>query len=277
MTLHSRIAAISDRLTASDRRLLEVLLSHPTEAAFITATQVAERAGVHQTTATKLAQKLGYSGYPDLRRSLQGDLFEGGSPGERVRRRLDHTGDAGILDALVDDELAALRDLPRQVPQDVLDAAAAILVAARHRYVFARGNSTVLGDLLVRRLRRFGMPSQHLSTSGRDLAEQLVSLGPDDVVVAFAFLRPPPHLDDLLAHARECGARVVLITDTLSMPGGTDNLTISAARGTGREFQSLTVPMAIANALVLTVARTDPAGTGAALSNLEKLLDRFNS
>src|SRR3546814_11075156 len=58
-------------LTNSDRRIIEILLAQQSEAAFLSAAQLAERAQVHETTATRLAQKLGFAGYPELRAHLQ--------------------------------------------------------------------------------------------------------------------------------------------------------------------------------------------------------------
>lgn len=276
VSLTDRVSAAAQRLTATDRQLLEVLLSHPQEAAYLAAAEVADRAGVHQASATKLAQKLGYTGYPDLRRDLREDVLPGGSPADRVQRRLEHMGAGSVLGALVAAETSALADLPRQVPEAELADAASRLLRARRRCVFAHGNASVLSDLLARRLARFGLPTQVLPASGRDLAEQLVALGPDDVVVVFAFLRLPPHLRTLLDHARSTGAGVVLVTDTLGGElGGDVDVLLSGARGSGREFQSLTVPMAITNALVLEIARLAPDQTRHALSDLEKLLAAF--
>jgi DNA-binding MurR/RpiR family transcriptional regulator len=277
MKLQERIAASAERLTSTDRRLLEVLLSHPTEASFLPAGEVAQRAGVHQASATKLAQRLGYRGYPDLRRSLQTELLDGASAAERVQRRLEQVADGDLVEALVRDETAALREVPRQVAQQDLDRAAELLLGARQRFVFGRGNASVLVDLLVRRLRRSGLGATALPDSGRDLAEHLVTLGAEDVLVAFAFLHPPRYLAALIQQVTAVGARLVLVTDTLAGAAeGAGGVTLSAARGSGREFQSLTVPMAVTNALVLTVARVAPERTGRSLERLDELLHHFD-
>lgn len=274
MTLRERIAEHGDRLTRADRQLLDVVLSHPTEAAFLGGGEVAARAGVHQATATKLAQKLGYDGYPGMRAALQHELLQGTTPAERVRRRLEHAGEDGVIAGLAADEAAALGDLPRHVTQEQLDAAAELLLEASHTHLFAAGNAAVLVDLLHRRLRRYGLRSTPLPAAGRDLAEQLVGLGSGEVVVAFAFRRIPRHLPILLAHAREAGAATLLVTDTLAdLVAPKPDVVLAAPRGSGREFQSLTVPMAVTNALVLTLARLAPDRTLAALETLRGLLD----
>jgi len=152
-----------------------------------------------------------------------------------------------------------------------------LLLDAPHRYLFAQGNATVLAELMARRLSRFGLPATTLASSGRDLAEQMVSMGPGDVLVAFAFLRTPHHLPEVVAHCADIGARFVLVTDTLGAElGAGADVVLSGARGSGREFQSLTVPMAVTNALILTMARSAPELTGTALARLEKLLVRFD-
>ena len=278
MPLRDRIDEHRGRLSPADRSVVDVLLSHPTEAAFLPAEQVAERAGVHVAAATRLAKKLGYTGYPQLRSALQSELLDGVDAAARVRRRLDRSPDEDLVSVLVDDETAALRGVPRAVAQEDLDAVAARVLAARRVLVYARGNATVLSALFARRLRRFGLPAVDLPGSDRDLAEELVSLHRDDLVVALAFRRPPRTLGPLLATAHEVGTPVVLVTDVLGDDhGGATTTLLAAPRGNGREFQSLTVPMAVVNALVLTIARAAAGRTTTALERLEELLERFDT
>lgn len=275
MSLIALVEEHRERLTPADRRVLEVLLSHPTEAAFLRADEVAERAGVHQAAATRLAQRLGLEGYPELRSTLQSELLGGLGPGERVRRRLEHAEGGELLAALVADEVASLTELPRHVGQQQLDEVAALLLRARRVFVYGHGNATVLVELVDRRLRRFGIDVVPMSSAGRDIAEQLLALRADDLVLAFAFLRAPTALAPLLAVAQESGAASVVVTDTLGSLDPAPTVLLAAPRGSGREFQSLTVPMAIANALVLSVARAAPDRSLSSLDRLGPLLQRF--
>lgn len=278
MEFRERLDGHRGRLTPADRSVLDVLLSHPTEAAFLPADQVARRAGVHMAAATRLAKKLGYPGYPQLRSALQAELLDGVGAADRVRHRLAHASGGALLAGLVDDEVAALRELVRAVPQDRLDALADRILTARRVLVYARGNATVLGAMLHRRLRRFGIVAATLPGSDRDLAEELVGLHGDDLVVALAFRRPPRTLAPLLATAAETGTPVAVLTDVLAATlQPRPEIVLAAPRGNGREFQSLTVPMAVVNALVLSVARAASGRTMTALERLEELLARFDT
>ena len=277
MTLRSAIQEHPGRLSAGDQRLISELLRNPAEAAFLSAADLATRGGVHQAAATRLAKKLGYRGYPHLRSELQAELLDSIGPGERVRRRLAHTDGESLLANMVADEVAALVDLPSQVSQERLDEAAALISKAERVFIFGHGHATALVDLLARRLRRSGHLTASLLGSLRDLAEQSALLTANDLVVAFAFHRRPPGLEAVLRRAAERGAPTLLITDAggpLLRPQPT--VLLAARRGAETEFQSLTVPMAICNALVLTLARLDPRSMSA-LDRLTGLIDEFES
>jgi len=275
MLIQERVSEHATRLTPADRRVLEVLLSHPTEAAFLRAEEVADRAGVHQAAATRLAQRLGFGGYPELRSALQTELLGGIGPGERVRRRLQHTSRDNLLQELVDDELASLAELPRHVSQSEIDDIAGRVSAARRVFLYGHGNSSVLVELMQRRLRRFGVDTVVLDGPGRDVAERLLGLTADDLLLAFAFLRAPGALESMLGYAAERGTPSVVVTDTLRSLHPAPTVLVAAPRGSGREFQSLTVPMALANALVLTIARNSPDSSISSLDRLGSLLERF--
>ena len=76
-------------LTATDHRLLAVLQSHPAEAAFWTAGDLTDPLGLHQSAATRFAQRLGFDGYPQLREALRQDYLAGDGPSQRDKHGRD--------------------------------------------------------------------------------------------------------------------------------------------------------------------------------------------
>lgn len=278
MGLHEIIEEHEASLTAADRKLVRVLLTQRTEAAFLSAADLAARAQVHEATAVRLAQKLGFKGYPDLRAALQAEVLEAGDPALRVRRRLGRTGEGDVLADLVEAERLALEGLLVHIDQAKIEEAARMLVASRRVFVFALGNASSLADLAIRRLRRAGFAVVDIRFYGRELAERLVSLGSDDAIFAFAFRRTPTGLVPLLEHAGAVGARTVLIGDaTGQMIRPRPHCVLAAPRGAEEEFQTLTVPMAIVNALILTIARLDQGRSLDALERLGGLIRTFET
>jgi DNA-binding MurR/RpiR family transcriptional regulator len=277
MTLLARIRDSSERLTASDRRIIEVLLGQQDEAVFLSAAQLGERAQVHETTATRLAQKLGFSGYPELRAQLQKEVMEGQDAAARMRRSVSKVADGSYLADLVQSEIAALEQLTRSIDQSGVDRASDMIVAARKVFIFAQGHATAVSAFLQRRLDRFGMTTVMLTGRGRDIAERLTSLGAGDLVLVLAFRKQPTDYAAVVGHAAQVGAATLLISDlagpTMTPPAGH---LLAASRGrSGTEFQTPIVPMTIVNAILLTIAGRHEQQVVPKLEELADLFSRF--
>lgn len=265
------------QLTATDRKLVAVLRARPAEAAFWFANDLTAPLGLHQSAATRLAQRLGFAGYPQLRDALRQDYLAGDGPSQRLKGRLDQHPLDEVLRSFVDDEVEALRALPQHVSQGELDALADRVLGASTVYLFGQGNATILVDQLTRRLQRFGVRPVPLVGSRRDIAEAVSPIGASDLLIAFAFRRVPSVLGSLLDLTNTEGAHSVLITDTLLSMQPSPNDIIAAPRGESDAFLSLTVPMAISNALVLTIAQNAPEPAVRSLDRLGAVLDTFDA
>lgn len=264
-------------LTPTDRRLVAALQTQPDRASYWLAHELTDPLGLHQSSATRLAQRLGFDGYPQLRDALREDYLADDGPSQRLRGRLERHPDDDVLTSFVDDESAALAALPRHVTQPELDQLADRILAAREILLFAQGNATVLVDLLARRLTRFGMRTVRLVGSRRDLAERLSRLDGDDLLLAFVFRRAPSVLGPLLAAADAASAATAIVTDTVVWSSPRPDQIVAAPRGGADDFLSLTVPMAVVNALVLTIARRADDGALQSLDRLGHLLEQLEA
>ena len=233
---------------------------------------------MHSAAAVRLARKLGFSGYPELRAKLQTQLIADSAPADRVRHRLAHIDDETILDALVRSEIIALRDLNQHVSQTNIDEAAEALIRARKVFLFGHGHAVAIVELMQRRLRRSGLDVVKLVGPGRELAERSLSLEADDALLAFAFHSIPPGLVTLMSHARNAGAATLFISDLIGpMVRPKPDILLAAPRGgLAEEFQTSAVPTLICNALVLTIARLDKGRSLRALDQLNGLIEAFD-
>ncbi|PZU37568.1 MAG: hypothetical protein DI573_11340 [Microbacterium sp.] len=238
-------------LSANEQKVMTVLLSAATSDT--TAADVAAQAGTHESTVVRLAKKLGYRGYPDLRRDLRADESDAFRPGAPMR-----TESGADLAAFVADERAGLARLAEYVHQGELEEAARTLSRASVVYVFANADSSALQELLARRFRRLGMVVVSLSPQAKDLAERFVPFDSSSVLVGFALRETPRMLPPLLGEARRRGGRSLLITD---VPGAhlrpAPDQTIAAIRTADSEYRTILVPMAICYALQLAIYHLD--------------------
>ena len=269
MTLQEVVEQFDGQLTKTDRKVVEELLANPREGAFLSLPELAMRAEVHPTSAVRLARKLGFDGYPELRSQLQAELLDVPPPAERVRERLAHMGSGSILSALVESEIAALRRLPDLIAQPDVEKAARAIMRARRIYVFGRNHAIALMELMTLRLARSGYAARTMERYGMEIADDLLDLSAKDLVLGFSFTRPPEDLQAALAYARRAGARTIVISDHSGATlRPTPDILLAASRGARGESQSLTVPMAVCNTLILEISRLD---RGRSLKNLEKL------
>ena len=278
MSFRDIIESYEGRLTAADRQVVQTLLANPTECAFLSVSNLADKAQVHTTTAVRLAQKLGFTGYPELRVTLQKEIITEASPADRRRRRLSHIEQDSIVPDLVAREVETLNRLTTQLDQVQLRSAANALSQARQIYLFGLGHARSLVELFSGHLRRHGLIVTTLTHSDRDTAERLNSMAGEDVILAFSVRVIARGLVPILELARNTGAKSILISDGIGpMVRPNPDFLLAASRGGHQdESQSMTIPMAIGNALILTLSNLNQEKTAAALNRCGNLIATFD-
>lgn len=279
MSILERVQSVAENLTRAEHLLVREIIAKPRDVALGTASSLAQRIGVHEATASRLAKKLGFESYAGFRDAIREEFIVRADPAVRVRNTLEAARDGDLLSELITREIEALTALPTYVDSGKIAEAAKMLTAARRIFVFARGNAATLSVMLERRLLRMGIDVEILSGDARDLAEQVLRLEASDALVAFAFRRQPRHYAPLVERARKVGAQTLAISGSLGPAlAPAPNLLLSAPRsGSNDSFQTLTVPMAITNALVLTMAQMNRETTLEQLETLGELISDFES
>ncbi|MCI4064590.1 MurR/RpiR family transcriptional regulator [Micromonospora sp. R77] len=252
------------RLTPTQRRIAHCLVQHAGAAAYLSAAEVAELAGVSQPSVTRFAMALGHDGYPALRRRLReltGTGAAGPADADNELQRAVRT-EAGNLDRLAgqlaDRErisgvgrlLAASRPLP------VLGLRAAAPLAAYFAYFAAK----VHPDVRV------------LDDGGSLLADRLEQAAAAGATALLAFVLPryPRETLDALREARDTGLTVVAITDSPVSPATEHaDVVLPAAVGTDLVFDLHTAPMTLAMVVLQAICDATPAETQARLEAFE--------
>jgi DNA-binding MurR/RpiR family transcriptional regulator len=253
MGFRAVVASTNLSLTNSEQRVLKVLLGDE-DVSSVTAAVVGERARTHESTVIRLARKLGYRGYPELRADLNKDL-ELPAP-----RKVMRSESGWSLASLARDEARALERLSSFISQDDLDAAAATIDGANRVYLLGNTDSPPVLQVLDRRLRRLGMDVIVMLGGPKDLAERFTSFDGHSVLIAFALRETPRHLERVVGEAGRRGGKSVLITD---VPGvgfrPPPDHVLAAPRSADAEYNTLLVPMTLCYALQLAIFHRDVA------------------
>ena len=265
MGIRSFLEASRAQLTATERRLADVIAADPARAACASVAALAKDAGAHGASVVRLAKKLGFDGFPEFRAALHDEVFTAEEPAERLRERLAQLPDGGLVAELAKQEAAALAALPEHISDGDLEEAARRIVRAGRVMTCGEGGGEFLADLLADRLQRLGRAAGSVSPIPRAAALALSGATKGDTLVAMALTRMPPVLARMMAEARKDGLSVILIADPgVEFGAPPADVTLLPRRGPMSAAQTLVIPVAVVSALVLAVSRELGAGSIAA-------------
>jgi len=206
MPLPKLIAAASERLTPTDRRIAEAVLAEPTLLAFGTVSDLANSVGTSRPSIVRFATKLGFDGYSALQADVRAGLSQRLSrPSERIRQQ----------DPSLAPSRAALENALASVFEafegDRLATLAAPILRAHNVWIISGETSKAGGHALHSGLTMI-RPNVHLveeHSSGRELS----SASDADAAVVFDFARYRRHSITAARTLAELGVQIVAITD----------------------------------------------------------------
>ena len=240
------------RLTPTQRRIAHSLVQHAPSAAYLSAAEVAELAGVSQPSVTRFAMALGYAGYPALRRELRALVGVGAVPADN--------GDNPVQRAL----RAETRHLERMADQlgslDGVEQGARLLTASRPLPVLGLRAAGPLAAYFGYFAAKVHPDVRVLDDGGTMLLDRLDQARAAGATALLAIVLPryPRELLEAIREAGSAGLAVVAITDSVVSPvAAYADVVLPAPVGTQLVFDLHTGPMAMA--MVLLQAMCDEA------------------
>ena len=184
-------------------------------------------------------------------------------------------GPGYVLFRTIQDHRQALDQLESTITLELLKQAAELIVSADTLYVFGEGSARAPVLELSFWLRRLGIDVVDISDTGRNFFEKIVHLTKNDAALAFGYRSKNQEVDILLKEIRERGGRTILVTDrALTNAVQYADVVLRTARGKIGEFASMAIPVIIADALLVTVAKLEPERLEH-LKSLEALRSRY--
>ena len=206
MLIPDLIAAASERLTPTDRRIAEAVLAEPTLLAFGTVSDLAGRGGTSRPSIVRFATKLGFEGYTHLQEHVRDGLSEQLSrPSQRIRH---HEASLAPARAALDGAIGSVFEL---VDDDRLLALTEPIVRAERIWILS-GETSRAGAHALHSGMTMIRPGVHLveeHSSGRELS----SAKAGDAAVVFDFARYRRHAITAARTLAELGVDIVAITD----------------------------------------------------------------
>ena len=216
MELRQLITRSAAELPPQQRAIADYLLEHIQAVPFLSIPEFARRTGASEATIVRFAQRIGYSGFGELKMELV-ELLQ-----NRLRKSdADEAGEKlheDMLDSVAALEIRNIEKTVEATDRETFSRVAEALFASQLTYTFGMGVSAHLAELAAYTLTQIGLRATCLSTRFTSPREQLVAVSPGDVVVVFSF--PPYSRQSLhvISDSDDRGARTVAICDRLTSP-----------------------------------------------------------
>lgn len=205
----TRIRENFDRLTPSFKRLGEYLLDNYFDAAFMTASQLANRLDIDPATVVRFSQRLGYRGYPELLSDVR----------TAVRNELDqvykaHVQEGSALDVMLkvmEAEKSNLDNMESQLTNEALESFFGALESAKRILIVSQWAALNLASLFNMLLRSAGMEAIVVEASASSAMTALHDVGEGDVVISLSLADVGPDMGTAIQFAREKGAKTFAV------------------------------------------------------------------
>lgn len=207
------------RLSSTAFRVLAALVEEPHTATMYSITDLARLNGVNASTLTRLAQRLGFSGFSELQATLRREVTETRGFYSRHADLLippseDTSASPDTVDRLVQAELRNVRASLAELDRTALDRIAQLLAEGRRVYVLGLRQYFSVAHLIAYALGLVRQDVRLLGAAGHTLVEDVAGTGPGDVLLAISvrpFTQETLRLVDAL---RERAVTVVAVSDT---------------------------------------------------------------
>ncbi|SOB92462.1 MurR/RpiR family transcriptional regulator [Rhodobacter maris] len=276
-TIEEELRGAIATMTRAERQLASHILRHYPVALLGSVTQLARAAEVSSPTVVRLAQKMGYGGYPGLQGAVRDELESRlVGPLAKHDRWAAQAPEGHVLNRFADAVMANLQATLAQIEQTDFDAAAALL-ADPNRKIFATGGRITLAmaEYFVTHMKVIRPQVELLMPVSNAWPPALLEIGRGDVLLVFDIRRYENAVLQLVELAAEQGAEVVLVTDPWVSPAAAHaRIRLSAQVEVPSAWDSTVAIQLIVETLMAAVQDLTWETTAARMRRLEALYER---
>ncbi|MBQ8719385.1 MAG: MurR/RpiR family transcriptional regulator [Clostridia bacterium] len=275
--LLQRMEREMDSFSKGQRQIATYIINHYEKSAYMTASKLGAAVNVSESTVVRFAIELGFAGYPEFQRAMQNIIRNRLKSFQRIEVTNHLIGGGDVLEKVLTSDVDKIKHTLDTIDREAFDGAVDQLIAAKNIYVFGVRSSFALATTLSYSLRMV-FDNVHLiqSTSGSEVFEQMLGIGPDDVLIAISFPRYSKRVVNAVEFAHRAGADVVALTDSAAAPiAAYANQLLTAQSDMASFMDSLVAPLSIINALIVALSRKRQEDVTERLRKLEQIWEDY--
>ena len=259
------------------KQIARFILEHYDKAAFMTASRLGVTVGVSESTVVRFATELGYDGYPHLQRALQEMIRNKLTSVQRMEVAGDRMGGRDVLQTVLHADTDMIRVTLDEIDRDAFQGAVDALMGAKRIYILGVRSSSALASFLGF---YFNLLFENVTlvhtNSVSEIFEQVLRVGPGDVLFGISFPRYSKRTLSAMKYARDRGARVIALTDSQLSPLARVADHVLLARSDMASFvDSLVAPLSVINALIVAVGMSRRDEIEHTFNKLERIWEKY--
>lgn len=209
------ITSLLSAFTKSERKVADTVLGDPQSAVYSSITDLAERAGVGETSVIRFCRKLGFQGYQEFKLAVAQNLT---TRSEQIHGTIEEDdAPSAIVHKLAAQNAQTIQDTTALIPEHTLQEAVTLLLEADTVYFFGVASSGITALDAKYRFFRLGLDAR-AETDAHLMAMTASLAGSRDAVVGISTSGSTKDLVDAFRLAKQNGARTLCITSHARSP-----------------------------------------------------------
>ena len=259
------------------RLIARFILESYDKAAFMTASKLGKTVNVSESTVVRFAAELGYDGYPSMQKALQEMIRNKLTSIQRIEVANDRIGNQDILSMVMQSDIEKIRMTLEETDRASFRQAVDAILSAHRIYILGVRSAAALADFLGF---YFNLIFDNIvlvhTTSASEIFEQLLRVGPEDVVIGISFPRYSSRTVKAMRFAKDRGANVIALTDSEASPlAEAATETLLAKSDMASFVDSLVAPLSLVNALIVAVGRRRNEDVEQIFADLEQIWSEY--
>ncbi len=278
LDLLEQIRARLPQFSKAQKRIANYILEHYEKAAFMTAARIGSTIGVSESTVVRFAVEVGCDGYPQLQKALQEIIRNRLTSVQRMEITSDQIDRNNVIGKVLSMDIDRIKHTIEELDPNSFNLAVQKLISARRIYIIGVRSAASLAGFLQFYFNHI-FDSVHLinTSSTSEMFEQLFRISSQDVLIPISFPRYSQRTLKAAKYAREKGADVIAVTDSVSSPlYQVANISLLARSDMASFVDSLVAPLSVLNALVVAVGLEKQDEIRETYAQLERIWDQYD-
>ena len=273
-----RIRENYTRLSKGQKRLADYILEHYDKAVYLTAAKLGACCDVSESTVVRFASELGYDGYPGMQRAMEEIIRTRLTALQRMEVSQSRMDKDHLLGSVLRSDINHIKETINLADQEAFDEATKMILKAKTIYILGVRSSAPLSIYLGYYLTLFFDDVRVVGTNTiSETFEQLLKIGPEDVLIGISFPRYSKRTVKAMNFAHSRGAGVIAITDNDQAPVVPPSDCCLKAYSNMISFvDSLVGPMSLINALIVALSMERSEEVEGVLSSLENIWREYD-